>query len=343
MTRGEDLVSITIGQIKELSGPELLLPPEISNPEEKKILLELMKVTSRMNDSGSFWKIDYQREVDMTNKKPHFKRQPTKGTVPVIEGRMVHAFNSKANEHLEGGGRSATWNINVNSQRDYGELVQFHMPSDKINKGGQSRISKPRIGIRDIVGQTNERTMMAALIPGGVCCGNKVPTLLFPHFNGDARLEIEARKVWICIANSFVFDWFSRKFVTTSMNLFILEILRIPDKITPDSKEWKKMVELYDKLEAEEFISLPWGEIRAKIDALVAKSCGLNQKTMRVIIESFPLLDRKENPIHVEEKSTVTMDVVLMAMGSKKSKARFDKALEIGAIPYRPAGLVPQV
>ena len=150
---------------------------------------------------------------------------------------MAHAFTSKAKEYIRGEGRSAVWSTNSDSKRDYEALVQFHMPKDEIKKEAQSRISKPRIGIRDIVGQTNERTMMAVRIPTGVCCGNKVPTILLPHFNGDETLNVEAQKVWTCIANSFVFDWFARKFVTTSMNKFILDILRIPDNIVPGSRE----------------------------------------------------------------------------------------------------------
>ena len=338
MSADTEMVSIGIDQLKALGG-KLMLLPEIESLSEFETLLELEKVTTRMSESET-WKIDYCREVDMTNKKPHFKSEPSKATLPLIEGRMVHAFTSKAKEYISGKGRSAVWSTNSDSKRDYGALVQYHMPKDEIKKEAQSRISKPRIGIRDIVGQTNERTMMAVLIPADVCCGNKVPTVLLPHFDDDEKLNIEAQKVWTCIANSFVFDWVARKFVTTSMNKFILEILRIPNKLVPGSKEWEKLVGLYDKMEAEEFMSLGWGKIRAEIDATVAKSCQLNIMKMGQILDSFPLIDKKEHPIHDEKHSTVTKDSVLSAMGSKRSKKRCEEAFQIGAIPYRPAGLI---
>ena len=332
------MVSIGIDQIKALGGERMLLP-EITNSSELAILLDLTKVTTSMNES-EIWGIDYCREVDMTNKKPHFKSEPTRMALPVIEGRMAHAFTSKAKEYISGEGRSAVWSANFDLSRNYSELVQFHMPKDEIKKEAQSRISKQRIGIRDIVGQTNERTMMAVQIPAGVCCGNKVPTILLPYFDNNETLNPEAQKVWICIANSFVFDWISRKFVTTSMNKFIIEILRMPDKIVPDSKEWDELVQLYDKLEAEEFMSLAWGKLRAEIDAVVALSYQLNIKKMEQILESFPLIDKKERPIHDEKRSTVTMDSILSAMGSKESRERCEKAFELGAIPYRPDGLI---
>jgi len=338
MSADTEMVSIGIDQLKALGG-ELMLLPEITNSSELTILSDLAKVTTLMNES-EIWEIDYCREVDMTNKKPHFKSKPSMTTLPLLEGRMAHAFTSKAKEYIRGEGRSAVWSTNSDSKRDYEALVQFHMPKDEIKKEAQPRISKPRIGIRDIVGQTNERTMMAVRIPAGVCCGNKVPTILLPHFNSDETLNLEAQKVWICIANSFVFDWVARKFVTTSMNKFILDILRIPNKIVPGSKEWKKLVELYDKMEAEEFMSLAWGKIRAEIDAEVALSCQLNITKMGQILESFPLIDKMEHPIHDEKHSTVTKDSVLSAMGSKKWKKRCEEAFELGAIPYRPAGLI---
>lgn len=338
MRADTEMVSISIDQLKALGGGRMLLP-EMESLSELETLLQLEKVTTRMSESET-WKIDYCREVDMTNKADHFKSEPSKTTLPLLEGRMVHAFTSKAKEYISGEGRSAVWLTNSDSKRDYDALVQYHMPKDKIKKEALSRISKPRIAIRDIVGQTNERTMMAVLIPADVCCGNKVPTVLLPHFDDDEKLNIEAQKVWTCIANSFVFDWVARKVVTTSMNKFILEILRVPDKIVPDSKEWKKLVGLYDKMEAEEFMSLGWGKIRAEIDATVAKSCQLNITKMGQILDSFPLIDKKEHPIHDEKHSTVTKDSVLSAMGRKRSKKRCEEAFQIGAIPYRPAGLI---
>ena len=340
MSADTRMLSLGIDQLKQLGG-EMMLVPEITNSSEMAILKKLQEVTTTMSNS-ELWRLDYCREVDMTNKKKFFLSKPGKGTLPVLEGRMAHAFTSKAKKYISGQGRSAVWSTNSDSKRDYEALVQFHMPKDEIKKEAQSRISKPRIGIRDIVGQTNERTMMAVRIPAGVCCGNKVPTILLPHFSSDETLNVEAQKVWTCIANSFVFDWVARKFVTTSMNKFILEILRIPNKIVPGSKEWNKLVELYDKMEVEEFMSLAWADIRAEIDAEVALSCKLNITNMGQIIDSFPLIDKMEHPIHDEERSTVTKDSVLSKMGRKESKKRCEEAFQIGAIPYRPAGLISE-
>jgi len=338
MSEDRGMLSLKINQLKELGG-DLMLVPEITKSSEMVILKKLQEVTTAMCNS-ELWKIDYCREVDMTNKKKFFLPKPGNDTLPILEGRMAHAFTSKAKEYIRGKGRSAVWLTNSDSKRDYDSLVQYHLPKNKIKKQAQSRISKQRIGIRDIVGQTNERTMMAVQIPAGVCCGNKVPTILLPYFNNSEPLNLEAQKVWICIANSFVFDWVARKFVTTSMNKFILDILRIPNKIVPGSKEWEKLVELYDKMEAEEFMSLGWGKIRAEIDAEVALSCQLDITMMGQILDSFPLIDKKEHPIHDEKHSTVTKDSVLSKMGSKRSEKRCEEAFELGAIPYRPDGLI---
>ena len=328
------LIPIPLHQLHTISG-ELMLPPEVRSHAELEVLLALVESTVRMNES-ELWKFEYCREVDMTAKRKHFKSESTNATFPLLEGRMLHAFTSKGKEHVSGSGRSAKWVTNLNEERSYSELVQFHMTCAEIKPEARARIDTFRVAVRDIVGQTNERTMMAARIPGGVACGNKVPTLLFPYFSSDPGLSEQAQKVWICVANSFVFDWMARKFVTTSMNKFILEVLRFPKTLVPQSSEWNTLIDKYDALEFESSLSLRWGQIRGEIDALVAEVSGLELSEMREVLLSFPLLDKNEPPLQGEKKSSITMDTVLAEMGCRDAKERFEAAKVLGAIPYRP-------
>ena len=145
------MVSIGIDQIKVLGGKRMLLP-EITNSSELAILSDLAKVTTSMNES-EMWGIDYCREVDMTNKKPHFKSEPSKMALPVIEGRMAHAFTSKAKEYISGKGRSAVWSANFDLRRNYSELVQFHMPKDEIKKRHNQGLANRELGFVTSLGR----------------------------------------------------------------------------------------------------------------------------------------------------------------------------------------------
>ena len=82
----------------------------------------------------------------------------------------------------------------------------------------------PRAGFCDIAGHANERTVIAAIIPGGVVCGNKVPTCRFSAPDAAKR-----HLIWVGLANSFVFDWVARRRLSTSLNYFHLREMPFPN------------------------------------------------------------------------------------------------------------------
>lgn len=65
--------------------------------------------------------------------------------------------------------------------------------------------------------------MLAALIPAGVVCGNKVPTVCFPDDPTEDRLFL-----WLAIVNSIPFDWLLRRVLTTTINDFVLLSIALP-------------------------------------------------------------------------------------------------------------------
>jgi hypothetical protein len=78
------------------------------------------------------------------------------------------------------------------------------------------------VGFCDVASPTNERTLVAALIPPGTICGHKVPTFLFePEFEWSYM-------VWLSVANSFAMDFIARKKVSLTMSFTILDSLPFP-------------------------------------------------------------------------------------------------------------------
>src|SRR5206468_566595 len=72
-------------------------------------------------------------------------------------------------------------------------------------------------------GQTNERSMMSAVIPAGVVSGNKVPTVEFAGPNAAADMWL-----WVGLTNSLPFDWMLRRVLTTTVNYFLLRSVPLP-------------------------------------------------------------------------------------------------------------------
>jgi hypothetical protein len=207
------------------------------------------------------------------------------------------------------------------------------------------------VGFCDITGQTNERTMLAAPVPAGAVCGNKVPTVLFEGARGRAVSDC-----WLAIANSFCFDWLLRRVVTTTVNYFLLLDLPMP-RLDPQNQAGGTLAGLARTLgqchhEAEVSSREPrdaWAlaEARAEIDWRVLDAYGHGVKSLEVMLADFPLLDRSQPALPGEDRSTITRDLLRLRAaealgGSAPSQVaiwrdRVEAGRGIGAVPYVPS------
>jgi len=276
--------------------------------------------------------VKIMRELDMTLDRDKFTL--SKGeNLPLVEGRMVQPFRFGAKAYLAGQGRKAKWIPSC------GLVVpQFFVPKDMLADKIQKRVSCLRAGFCDIAGQTNERAMMSVVIPKGVVCGNKVPTLLFNGNDGERRLLL-----WVGVVNSFVFDWMLRRVLTTTVNMFLLNGLSFPD-LPLDGKLARSIVKCTRELTAlgkEYYLDNDrMSRLRVKIDTEVMKAYRIDEKDMKLIMTDFPLLDRKQPPIKGEQKSTITRDLLFSYVCSGLARQRMIKRVEAarlsGAKAYIP-------
>lgn len=310
--------------------PDLTVP-ECNNNDEKRIFF---KIYESGKEWGENWHVDITREVDMTNDKPLFSSTVFCDSVPVIEGRMVQQHRFGAKTYISGSGRSATWRPCTERATS-----QFYIRKSSLSNTLSQRISSKRAGYCDIAGQTNERAMMSALIPENVVCGNKVPTIVFQE---EAQLLF-----WIGVTNSFVFDWVIRRIISTTVNYFLLLSVPLPN-ISLNSSLAKKIIDntkRLAKLGKDFYCGNEMQQLRADIDAAVAMAYGLNLEELEIILEDFPLLDRKQPPIFGEKRSTVTKDLVLSKIEAESESdhgyiKRVEEETKCGAVAYIPSEMV---
>lgn len=333
----------TIGRAAlAIARPDLSLP-EVRSLAEWKLFSKISEAGTSWESPDSGWAPKFCREVDMTKERPRFLSRAMAGALPVVEGRMVQAFRFGVKGHVSGTGRSAMWEAYSIGASQLSP--QFWIRPADIPKANQHRTNMVRVGFCDIAGQTNERSLMAALIPTGVVCGNKVPTIIFPQDSSEDRLL-----VWMAIANSFVFDWMLRRVLTTTVNYFLLQSVPLP-RLAKDGLPWKKLLKA-----ARELCSLDTSgsaretyartaQLRGEIDAEVAVAFGLELKDMELVLQDFPIIDRGQIALHGEIKSTITRDHVLAAV-AKRTASRSDvwsrRAMEahaLGAMAYVPSEL----
>lgn len=267
----------------------------------------------------------------MTLDRKHFLTGKPNGAIPIIEGRMIQPHRFGAKSYQSGAGRKAVWTPAL-----YKGMSQYSIRKSDISKEVNSRVAMPRAGFCDIAGQTNERAMMSALIPPGVVCGNKVPTIVF-----DNGKNLEPLYLWIGLSNSFVFDWLLRRTLTTTVNFFLLESIPLPSIPHRSSiakaiiRETKTLANMKSGFYTD---NITMSCHRAVIDAMAAKAYGITEEEMELILSDFPLLDRGQPALPSEERSTITRDTVLATFCAGPRKrwyaARVRQARKLGAKAY---------
>lgn len=314
--------------------PDLTVP-EVRSDAEWRIFGAMAEAGGPFGDPSGPWRPRIVREVDMTRHRLHFRRAPGPGCVPVVEGRMVHQYRFGAKAYVSGTGRRARWR----PLDPCAVAPQFWIPTDSVGAAVRERMGETRVGFCDITGQTNERTLLAALVPPGVVCGNKVPTVTFHGRSPEATARL-----WLAVANSVPFDWLLRRVVTTTVNYFLLLGLPLP-RLDVESLPARRLIELADALGAEGVDPWEAALCRAEIDARVANAYGLGLADLRTLLADFPLLDRGQPPLPGEARSTITRDLLLARAAAlwgepaPAEAARVEPARALGAVAYVPSEL----
>ncbi len=314
--------------------------PEVRNTREWNLYKKMTLAGEDWSKSKSPWCPSFLREVDMTSERSNFLHEQSETTLPLIEGRMIQSHRFGAKSYVSGTGRRAVW---TRTPAGTSQIVpQFWIEPDSLRPRAAKLCQEVRAGFCDITGQTNERSMMAALILPGVVCGNKVPTVIFPNDTSTDRIF-----VWLAIVNSLPFDWLLRRVITTTVNFFLLVGTPLP-VIEKDSLVWRRLLGIAKQLQeldcsGPSYDPLKVATLKADADLLVAIAYGLNFTDLVSILEDFSLFDRGQPPILSEAKSTITKDFLLSrAVRRYKIESsqrrileqRVNLAIESGAIPY---------
>lgn len=230
-------VSFNLDELRTLGGAGFVIP-EVRSPAEARLLQRLYAAHPPLGQRGS-WNVRFVREVDMTIGSGQFlaahecrRAVSDLPLLPVYEGRMIDQFDYAAKEYVAGAGRTAEWRPSPLEAKRVRPHYYLPVPTSSPAMG---RYSVPRAAFCDVTGHANRRTVLAALVPGRVVCGNKVPTCRFePHDSPLLHL------LWVGIANSVVIDWIVRRRISTTLNFFHWYAIPFP-RLDPKSKEAKKL------------------------------------------------------------------------------------------------------
>lgn len=274
------------------------------------------------SEDAERWGLKYFREYDMTQARKvglyctaetvlaaataiapgHWKVGERK-YVAFYTGKMVAPFDFAYQRWVAGHAARAAWQPLGFASKTWDP--EFVSPSDVIRRpwrGGS------RLVFRDMTNATNERTMLASIIPAWPC-GNKVP-LLAEH----EQVPISNQLSLCCVLNSFTYDFIVRNRMTgINLNKFILDETPVPDLVAIPielsvigarlgmvhdvfAQPWLELLDACPALAGRAWKSL-WAvdtvsrlELRAISDAIVAHLYGLTEMQFRWILRNcdFP-------------------------------------------------------
>jgi hypothetical protein len=319
---GTGSVALSAEVLRQLS-PATLAVPDITDLDSISLVELIDRAFPHFSDMVVGWPTRvYMRELDMGNDRDLFK-EPGMG-YPLYEGRMVDQFDHRAKAYVSGRGRTAVWRDLEFGDSTKAITPQWSVAFERLPPKVRSRVDSYRLGFCDVTSPTNERSLLAALLPRGVVCGDKVPTIVL---DGGAPADY---MVWLAAANSLVIDYVVRRKVSLKMSYTVLDSLPIPRRLSHDTVHRQivegaarltcttpEMLHFWDELAADEWVdargnSLPGItdpdrrlSLRAKLDAMVAVHLfGLDTGQISLILGDFKALANRERRRYGEFRSS---------------------------------------
>lgn len=190
----------------------------------------------------------------------------------------------------------------------WGPAPRYLVPLDRlVGIEPQSRRARYyQLAVRAISSSTNERTLVAAMLPPGVLASNSV----FVNSHTGAAPTLGSLYL-LAIMNSFVFDWLVRQRVAANVTLFVLRPSPLPDLLMAMpllvhaavrlscvgqafESLWKEQIGDHWREPASRQMCWPvfsaadtrW-TVRAAIDAVVADAYGLSREQYAHVLSTF--------------------------------------------------------
>jgi hypothetical protein len=281
-----ELIAIDVNLIRQLS-PDSISVMEFKSDLDIFIAKKMSCFPLLGQKIQDKWNLKLTQEFNMTTDSHLFKTEPGKGRLPLYEGKMIHQFTHRFAEPQywveEEEGRKAV--LGKNSV-DKGQILDYQCY---------------RFAYRAIASNTNERTLIASIIPKNVFCGNSL-NLATPNFSNKKLLVI------LTIINSFCVDFALRQTVSANINIFYIYQLPVPI-LTEKDPYFQEIVERaaklicttaeYDELAREVGLTShengvtderERGKIRAELDGIIAHLYGLTETEFSHILSTFPIV-----------------------------------------------------
>jgi len=295
-------VSITLEDIEAIN-PNTKTCPSFRNQMDfylaRKVYKKCGALINESEPDKNTWNVRIRTPFNMSNDSGMFKTYSDE-LLPLYEAKYIHQYNHRFS-NWTGFNTNSTKSSQL-SESDFKVLTQYYLTQVELS----SRFGKHNsyLVYRMIARATDERSMISSIIPG-YPCGNSisiVETKDLPH------------SIFLCgLFNSFVFDFFTRQTLGgINFNHWILKQLPVVDYNEVNSKVLKIIQEKVFKLTYTANDLKPMADelgyngnpfiyndkerfqLQCELDAIYAHLYGLEKEEMDYILETFPIVKRKD-------------------------------------------------
>jgi hypothetical protein len=276
-------LDISVALIRKIS-PDSLSVMEFKSDMDVRIAEKMLKYPLLGDDVASSWKLELHREFNMTDDAPLFQKEPGTKRLPLFEGKMIWHYSHTL-------ARPRFW-VDANKGRQ-------SLLGTQTEAGQQMGYQKYRLAYRSVASSTNERSMVATVIP---------PSFTGNSLNVCETLDSRTQFFVVAVLDSFSIDWLLRNMVTTNINMFYVYQLPVP-RFTKKDPAFAPIVERAAKLicTTSEFDDLAKevglgshkrgvkdetgrAILRAELDGLIAHLYGLTEVEFTHILSAFPIV-----------------------------------------------------
>ena len=311
----------------------------------KTAVVRHVRQSDMTNDSGNFWTRQQLEEYGAYSVNLNRWKKGNSEWVPLFQGRMIHHFDHRYNSVAFNPDNVHNPYVNVRTTDEQHDNPNFHamprywVPSDFV----KLKLSEPpgySIGFRDVGRTTDERTMIATIVPWSGY-SNKVPLLMCNDEQSPMEFN-DAAPLWAANFCSFAFDFVvRRKMQSTNINLYILEQLpvitrtaynrQLGDTTAADLVRDHVLRLCYTAWDLQPFAQsqgydvepFSWDveerrHLRARLDALYFLLYGLDRDDAAYVMDSFPITRHNDEQGH--GGSYVTKELILHYMNALEAE-----------------------
>lgn len=291
----EDIV-LEVPLIRKLS-PDSLSIMEFKEPIDITIAEKMLRFPLLGETIEGKWNLKLTREFDMTNDSHLFKTEPAPSRLPLYEGKMIHQFTHQFDLTAlrywidEREGRTAI----LGKVEDKGQKLDYQ---------------DYRLGFRKIARNTDERTLIAAIIPPNHFCSENFQVALSFDENSNRYINYEEMLFLCALFNSFCLDSVLRQRISANVNFFYIYQLSLPRlqegdpwfseiveraaKLICTTPEYDDLLAEVNSNKSEKIVGVTdeaeRARLRAELDGIVAHLYGLTEEEFQHILSTFPIV-----------------------------------------------------